>query len=141
MPYFRMPGHICDWICKKGSYTCNYKYDFEIFNSIYLQNDWSCLHVFLHKSIAIRGNSLYLLYTGQLAGFPAMLDSFLLAQPIPLALLQGGRLVGGQVATKWQAKATSSLKTGKSLPFVPFSPPHVTQSISIHGQTHQPVLW
>ena len=46
---------ICDWICKKGSYTCNYKYNnyFEILNSIYLGNDWSYLQVFLHKSIAI----------------------------------------------------------------------------------------
>ena len=72
--------HMCDWIYKKGSYTHNYKYletRFEIFNSIYLENDWSCLqHVFLHKSLAIQSNSLYLLYTGQLTGFPAILDGF-----------------------------------------------------------------
>ena len=40
------------------------KYYFEIFHSIYLENDWSYLHVFLHKSIAIQSNSLYLVYTG-----------------------------------------------------------------------------
>ena len=55
---------ICDWICEKGSYTCNYKYLEIQFNSIYLENDWSYLHVFLHKSIAIQSNSLYLLYSG-----------------------------------------------------------------------------
>ena len=38
--------------------------------------------------------------------------------------------------TKWQAKATSSLKTAKSLPLMPYSPLHVTQSSSIHGQSH-----
>ena len=30
----------------------------------YLENDWSYLHVFLHKPIAIQSNSLYLMYTG-----------------------------------------------------------------------------
>ena len=40
------------------------KYNFEIFNLIYLENDWSCLLMFLHKSIANQCNSLYLLYTG-----------------------------------------------------------------------------
>ena len=35
--------------------------------------------MFLHKSKAIQSNSLYLLYTGLLAGFPTILDSFLLA--------------------------------------------------------------
>ena len=33
--------------------------------------------MFLHKSIAIQSNSLYLLYTGLLAGFPTILDSFI----------------------------------------------------------------
>ena len=37
------------------------KYNFEILNLLYLENDWSYLHVFLHKSIAIQSNSLYLL--------------------------------------------------------------------------------
>ena len=100
--------YICDWICKKGL-ICAIRntYNFEIFNLIYLENDQSCLHVFLYKSIAIQGNLLCLLYTGQLAELPAILDSFLLAQPIPLALLQCG---GGRGATEWRAKATSSLK-------------------------------
>ena len=49
---------------KRGLTHVNQKY---YFNSIYLKNDQSCLHVFLHKSIAIQGNSLCLLYTGQLA--------------------------------------------------------------------------
>ena len=68
------------------------KYNFEIFNSIYLNNNWTWLDVFIHKSIAIQSNSLYLLYTRQLAGFPTILDSFSLAQSVPLALLQGGRV-------------------------------------------------
>ena len=58
---------ICDWICKKGlihAIINIWKYNIEIFNSVYLENDWSYLHVFLHKSIAIQSNSLYLLYTG-----------------------------------------------------------------------------
>ena len=84
----------------------NQKCNFEIFNSVYLENDQSCLHVFLHKSIAIQSNSLYLLYTGQqqLAAFPTILDTFLLEQLIPLALLQGGMVGGRQVATKWWEK-------------------------------------
>ena len=42
----------------------------------------------------------------------------------------------------WRAKATSSLKPAKWHPLVLFSPPHITQSSEIHGQTHQPVmLW
>ena len=81
------------------------KYNFEIFISMYLENDQSCLHMFLHRLITNQSNSLYLLYTGQLAAFPAILDSFLLAQPIPLALLQGG---SGQEASKWHVKAKNS---------------------------------
>ena len=110
------PQHyiLCDWICKR-SYTCNYIYleiQFEIFNSIYLENDQSCLHMFLHKSIAIHGNSLCLLYTGQLAEFPTMLDSFMGVANTTSTLI--GREGGGRWgATKWQAKATSSLKTAK----------------------------
>ena len=91
---------ICDWICEKGSYMRNYNYLEIQFNSKHLQNDQSCLHVLLHKSIAIQDNSLCLLYTGQLAELPTILDSFLLAQPIPLALLQGRRMGGRQIAMK-----------------------------------------
>ena len=41
----------------------------------------------------------------------------------------GGRVGGGgRVATKWWAKATSSLKTAKWHPPVSFAPPHITQS-------------
>ena len=40
----------------------------------------------------------------------------------------GGWGVGGWVATKWWIKATSSLKTTKWHPLVPFSPPNITQS-------------
>ena len=43
--------------------------------------------VFLHKSIAIQSNLLYLLYTGYVAGFPAILDSFYWRSKIPLELL------------------------------------------------------
>ena len=109
---------------------CNYKYQkysFEIFNSIYLENKQSYLHVFLHKYIAIQVNSLRLLHTGLLAELPTILDSFLLVQPITLALLQSGRVRGGQKATKWWPKATSLLKTAKWHPLVPFSPSDVTQ--------------
>ena len=52
------------------------KYNFEIFNSKYLKNDQSCQQVFLHKFIAIQGNSLRLLCTGQLTEFISILDSF-----------------------------------------------------------------
>ena len=96
--------------------------------------------MFLHKSIAIQINSLYLLYTGYLAGFPAILDIFTdvaNTTSIPIGW-EGGGMLG---ATKWWAKATSSLKTAKRLPFVPFSPPQVTQNSYIHSQTHQPVVW
>ena len=44
-------------------------------NSIYLKNEWSCLYVLLHKSIAIQVNSLCVLYIGYLAELPAILDS------------------------------------------------------------------
>ena len=96
------------------------KYNFEIFNSIYLENDQSCLHVFLHKSIAIQGNSLCLLYIGQLAELPTILDIFLLVQPIPLAFLQGGRTGGGHRVMKWWAKVTSSLKKPNGIHWCPF---------------------
>ena len=48
---------------------------------------------------------------------------------------------GGWLATKWQEKASSLLKPAKWHPLGPFSPPHITQSSWIHGQTHQPVVW
>ena len=57
----------------------NYKYLETQFWNIQFnisQEYWSYLHVFLHKSIAIQSNSLYLLYTGELPGFPTILDSF-----------------------------------------------------------------
>ena len=54
----------------------NYKY-LEIFNSVYLENEWSCLHVFLHKFIAIQGKSLCLLYIEWLAELTTILDRFL----------------------------------------------------------------
>ena len=63
--------------------------------------------MFLHKSIAIQSNSLYLLYTGWLAGFPAILDSFF------TGVANISSTPTGWVATKWRAKATSSLRTGK----------------------------
>ena len=62
-------------------------------------------------------------------------------QLISVALLQGGRVGGGWEVTKWQAKATSSLKPANWHPLVSFSPPHITQSSWIHSQTHQPVVW
>ena len=49
--------------------------------------------------------------------------------------------MGGWVATKWRAKATSSLKTAKWHPLVSFAPPHITQRNLIHGQTHQLIVW
>ena len=55
---------ICDWIYKRESYIYNYKYLEMQFWNIQFENDYSCLHVFLHKSIAIQSDSLYLLYTG-----------------------------------------------------------------------------
>ena len=41
---------------------------------------------------------------------------------------------------KWQAKATSTLKTAKWHPLEPLSPPHNKQHSYIHGHTHQPVM-
>ena len=40
---------------------------------------------------------------------------------------EGGRVGDGWEATKWRAKATSSLKPAKWHPLVLFSPPHITQ--------------
>ena len=53
-----------------------------------------------------------------------------------------------RVATKWQAKTTSRLKTAKWHQLVPFPPLHITQIFTptyhtkqlIHGQTHKPVV-
>ena len=69
---------ICGQVCKRGrihAITNSWKNNFEIFNSIYLNNDQSSLHLFLHKSIANQGNSLCLLYAGQLAELPTKLDN------------------------------------------------------------------
>ena len=38
---------MCDWICKNGFYTFNYKYIFEIFNLLYLKNAQNSLYAFL----------------------------------------------------------------------------------------------
>ena len=68
--------------------------------------------MFLYKSIAIQSNSLYLLYTGYLAEFPTILDSFITGVANTTSTPIGWK-GGGRVAMKWQAKATFSLKTGK----------------------------
>ena len=84
---------ICGQVCKRGrihAITNIWKNNFEIFNLIYLKNDQSSLHLFLHKSIANQGNSLCLVYAGQLAELPTILDNIFI---IPLALLQSGRVV------------------------------------------------
>ena len=112
--------YVCDWICKRGLIRAIIniqKYDFEMFNSIYLENDWTCFSTNLQLFKLIH---CILLYTRQPAGFPTILDSFLLVQPISLALLQGRRVGGRWVATKWQAKATSSLKQGNDYHFCHF---------------------
>ena len=73
---------------------------------------------------------------------PAILDSFFTGVANTSSTPIGWKGVGGQVATKWLAKAKSTVKTAKWWhPLVPFSLPHITQSSSIHGQTHQPVAW
>ena len=117
------------------------KYNFEIYNSTYLENDQSCLHVFLHKYIAIQSNSLYLLYTGQqLAGFPPLQIVFYLHSQYHQHSYRGedgGRAESHKVVKKCYVFTKNSQIT----PLVQFSPPHVAQSSLIYGQTHQPVVW
>ena len=60
--------------------------------------------------VAIYNLSIYQLLGEWLAELPAILDSFLLVQPIPL--LQGR---GRWLVTKWWAKSISSLKTAKRI--------------------------
>ena len=105
----------------------NQKCNFEISNSMYLENEQSYLHVFLHKSVAIQVNSPCLLFTGQLAELSAVLESFftIVANTHTTSTPIGGGWVG---ATKWWAKTMFSLNTAKQHPLVPFSPPHVTQN-------------
>ena len=67
----------CDRIC---TYTCNYKYQFEILNAVYLENVWYAIHTILHRSTVIQGNSFGVFFNGLLAELPTILDSFL---PIP----------------------------------------------------------
>ena len=45
---------------------------------MYLENEKSYLHVFLHKSVATQGISPCLLFSGYLAELSAVLESFLL---------------------------------------------------------------
>ena len=61
--------------------------------------------VFLHKSIAIQSNSLYLLYTG----FPAILDRVFTGVANTSSTPTGW----GWAGSSWLAKATLSLRTGK----------------------------
>ena len=55
--------------------------------------------MFLHKSIAIQGNLLCLLYTGQLAESPAIVDTF-------TGVTNNYRVGGKHGATNWLAKDT-----------------------------------
>ena len=89
------------------------------------------MHEICHDSIAIYNLSIHQLLGEQLAEFPTILDSFFTGVAnirLSVALLQGGRVGGGWEATKWRAKAMSSLKPAKWHPLVSFSPPHITQS-------------
>ena len=71
---------ICDRTCKKGSYTCNSKYQFEILNAVYLESAQRVFHAILHQSTVTQGNSFGILFIGLLAELPSILDSF---SPIP----------------------------------------------------------
>ena len=76
----------------------------------YVENYQSCLHVFLYKSIAQIFKVIHCV-CGTLhcqLNCPPFYIVFLLAQPVPLALLWGG-----WEAMKWQAKATPPLKAAK----------------------------
>ena len=68
---------LCDWICEKGPYMCNYKYLEIQFWNIQFENEQSCLHMCLHKSIAIQDDLLCQLYTGY-RWIACHFDSFLL---------------------------------------------------------------
>ena len=91
------------------------KCNFEIFNSIYLENEQSCLHVFLHKFIASQGNSLCLLYTGQLAELSVILNRFFTGVANSTSTPIGWEGVGRRGAKKWWVKAMSSLKTANGI--------------------------
>ena len=78
--------------------------------------------------MAIYNLSIHQLLGEQLAEFPAILDSFFTGVANISSTPAGWEGGGRWEATKWQAKATSSLKLAKWHPLVSFSPPHITQS-------------
>ena len=69
-------------------------------------------HLYVHAVYIVNLLMIYLStnywVNSQLKFLPFQI-AFLLAQPIPLAFLQGGRVGGEWVATKWRAKAGVSI--------------------------------
>ena len=56
--------------CEKGSYTCNYKYRFEILNAVYLENAWCHLYAILYRFVVMQDNSMDVLFNGLLDELP-----------------------------------------------------------------------
>ena len=66
------------------------KYDFDVFNLTYLENEDNCFLTFLHYSLVIQGTLLYLLYIGKLTELSAT-SVYVMTSSIPQVLLQEQR--------------------------------------------------
>ena len=68
------------------------KYRFKLFGVLQFSKGNRYLHEICHESMANNNLPIYQLLSEQLAELSAILNSFLLVQPILLALLQGGKV-------------------------------------------------
>ena len=119
---------LCDWICKKESYTHNFKYLEIYFWNIQfnISREWLELSACVSSQIYSYSRQFTVSVVHWIASWIAQHLEFFTDVANTTSNLIGWE--GGQGAIKWRAKVTSSLKTAKWLPLLLFSPPHVTQS-------------